>query len=37
MCVWGGGGEGIMTTKLIEPIVQDPALEHAHLTDDLYL
>ena len=27
----------IMTTKLIEPIVRDPALEHAHLTDDLYL
>ena len=27
----------IMTTKLIEPTVRDPALEHAHLTDDLYL
>ena len=27
----------IMTTKLIEPNVRDPALEHAHLTDDLYL
>ena len=27
----------IMTTKLIELTVRDPALEHSHLTDDLYL